>query len=119
MKMRYREVKRKAFYGGKECEDNLEEKAICNHRILDSCPTDCKWAPWSVYGRCSLTCGTYGGVQVRQRSLETQSLNGGKLCDGESYETRECNKKGCPIDCLWLPWQAWQECSTSCGDGKR
>lgn len=117
--LRKRSVKVAVASGGKACDENLEEKAMCMHRIQDSCPTPCQWSPWADYGRCSLTCGTFGGVQVRQRTIETQSLNGGTQCVGDPYQTKVCNKKGCAIDCWWHQWQDWNDCSTSCGAGSR
>ena len=50
---------------------------------------------WSEYSKCSATCG--GGTQVRGRSCtEPAPAHGGKECEGETVEERECGKDPCP-----------------------
>ncbi|CAG2249589.1 THBS1 [Mytilus edulis] len=51
---------------------------------------DGNWGPWSIFGPCSVTCGT--GLNYRSRICNdpAPSLNG-KPCDGEETSSQICN----------------------------
>ena len=34
-------------------------------------------------------------------------------------QSKVCNKKKCPIDCVVSPWAGWLKCSKTCGGGKQ
>ena len=53
----------------------------------------CKWSEWR-FGNCSKECGS--GIRIDVRDIETQPLNGGKECKGESNITENCNNHQCP-----------------------
>ena len=102
--------------GGKRCEarhGQTEEDKSCGNQ---PCVVDCEGAfePWS---RCTRACGT-GGTSSRRYIVSRREAGGGKLCPRahESMETRPCNDKPCPADCVggWGPWTA---CSETCGAG--
>ena len=57
------------------------------------------WEMWSLWGECTLTCGT--GSQVRSRVC-VPPANGGATCDGISEETQECKSFECPGK--WTSW---------------
>ncbi|XP_018408468.1 PREDICTED: hemicentin-1 [Nanorana parkeri] len=74
-----------------------------------------EWLPWQS---CSVTCGQ--GVQKRMRLCDNPApANGGLYCQGEESETRLCQNKPCPVDGSWLDWSPWEECSKTCGSGKK
>ena len=50
---------------------------------------DGEWLPWTEWESCSASCN--GGQQSRSRSCQGQD-HGGKPCDGNSTETRNCNE---------------------------
>ncbi|XP_056379622.1 hemicentin-1 isoform X2 [Hyla sarda] len=73
------------------------------------------WLPWQS---CSVTCGQ--GVQKRMRLCDNPApANGGLYCQGEESESRICQKKPCPVDGSWSDWSPWEECSKTCGSGKK
>eukprot|EP00929_Paragymnodinium_shiwhaense_P009067 TRINITY_DN113115_c0_g1_i1.p1 TRINITY_DN113115_c0_g1~~TRINITY_DN113115_c0_g1_i1.p1 ORF type:complete len:366 (+),score=25.90 TRINITY_DN113115_c0_g1_i1:99-1196(+) len=115
--MRSRGRKTKAAYGGKECEEPLTDSRPCLDHPSDNCPSDCVWAEWSSFSACTLTCGTYGGIKVRERQIGKQAEQGGRECTGNPYETKVCNRKVCIQDCEWYSWQEWVSCSVTCGKG--
>eukprot|EP00079_Xenopus_tropicalis_P024320 XP_012816895.1 PREDICTED: hemicentin-1 [Xenopus tropicalis] len=74
-----------------------------------------EWLPWQS---CSVTCGQ--GIQRRIRLCDNPlPANGGNYCQGAETETRSCQNKLCPVDGNWSEWSTWEECSRSCGSGKR
>ncbi|KAM4722858.1 hemicentin-1 [Rhinophrynus dorsalis] len=74
-----------------------------------------EWLPWQP---CSVTCGR--GVQKRTRLCDNPvPANGGHYCQGAETETQSCQNKLCPVDGNWSEWSPWEECSRSCGSGKR
>ncbi|XP_075689566.1 hemicentin-1 [Rhinoderma darwinii] len=74
-----------------------------------------EWLPWQS---CSVTCGQ--GVQKRIRLCDNPDpANGGLYCQGEESETRICQNKLCPVDGSWSDWSPWEECSKTCGSGKK
>ena len=58
------------------------------------------WGEWSVWGPCSVTCGS--GIQGRIRLCNNPfPQHGGDDCtvDGSSpHQTRECNELSCPSE---------------------
>ena len=71
------------------------------------------WAKWTD---CTLTCGS--GKKTRIRTKLVEESNGGK-CEEDLLEEEECNTKPCPEPCKWAEWQDWDDCSQSCGTGKK
>ena len=59
----------------------------------DCTAVNCSWGDWSSWGPCDQPCGDTG-VSSRTRSVTTRDSCGGRPCDGEAEETRECNR-GC------------------------
>jgi len=94
--------------GGQACGD-CTETAPCQEC---ECPVDCEVSEWSAWSTCSKNCGT--GVSRRTRTVTRQSANGGKQCPA-LVEEKECNKQGCPENCVMGEWSSWSTCSASCG----
>ncbi|KAM7147570.1 complement component C6 isoform 1-T2 [Molossus nigricans] len=70
----------------------------------------CDHFPWSEWSSCSKTCDT--GTQTRFRRVVMSNYyvenSCGQLCTFE--ETRECNWKACPINCLLGDYGPWSDC---------
>jgi len=45
--------------------------------------------------------------------------NGGLACTGSVKEDDTCKDLHCPLDCHWMPWTEWGECTDTCGAGMR
>uniref|UniRef100_A0A8C9R6U4 Hemicentin-1 n=1 Tax=Scleropages formosus TaxID=113540 RepID=A0A8C9R6U4_SCLFO len=76
------------------------------------------FSEWMNWGPCSVSCGL--GVQRRLRQCNNPlPANGGHHCAGSDAETRSCQGKPCPVDGSWSEWTAWEECSSTCGQGNR
>jgi len=83
-----------ASAGGDPCVGNSTREEICN---THKCPVDCQLQEWTDWSACSVSCGT--GVKVRSR-VKTQEREGGKACDGQLSEVKDCpnteNDAFCP-----------------------
>ncbi|RUS87810.1 hypothetical protein EGW08_004409 [Elysia chlorotica] len=101
------------FYDGDQCEGDANQTRDCMDR---HCPVDGVWAAWSSWGECSQTCAS--GTRTRDRNC-TGPFYEGRPCDGAFQEEESCNTHDCPVDGEWLQWQAWADCSVSCGGGAR
>jgi len=102
---RTRQIRIKDEYGGKSCDNLTETRKYY---------VNCVQSDWSNWGACSKTCGP--GTQIRTRSILQQPKNDGNTCKA-SEESRQCNTKPCPINCVQSDWSNWGACSTSCGGG--
>ncbi|XP_013395220.1 A disintegrin and metalloproteinase with thrombospondin motifs adt-1-like, partial [Lingula anatina] len=98
-------------HGGALCIGDVTELRSCNPQ---PCPVDGYWLPWTEWDKCTHTCGS--GSQRRARSCEPP-LHGGRQCEGEEAESRQCNAEPCAVNGYWEQWAAWTNCSVSCGDG--
>ena len=71
------------------CEGSLSYKTS-----LFSFQVDGGWDEWSVWGKCSKTCGS--GIQLRSRTCSSPAPAGnGKPCVGDASEEKECNEGKC------------------------
>ncbi len=55
---------------------------------------DCEWSDFSPWSACSRSCG--GGFQARERRILMLARRGGRRCQGQTRETRFCNRQRCP-----------------------
>lgn len=78
--------------------DSMLERAVLSKRRPPPPPppppkVDCAFGRWSKWAPCTAKCG--GGKQDRSRGEKTPSEHGGKPCDGEYEEERDCNAEPC------------------------
>merc|ERR1719428_1383158 len=99
-------------YGGKPCPLRMEREVPCS---TDYCPIDCVWNGWTGWSACSEFCGE--GTQSRIRMQIIAAEHGGKECEGDPTEERNCQVRPCPIDGKWSAWSEWGECDAQCGPG--
>jgi len=99
--------------GSATCNLDEWEKEDCS---TQNCPINCVWNNWSQWTQCSNSCGN--GNKERTRTEQVSAQNGGNPCDGSNQESQPCYIQGCvtPVNCEWDNWQAWTQCSTTCGN---
>jgi len=89
---RVRDVKRHSAHGGKPC-GAAQETQSCN---AQSCDSNCKLRPWTVWSKCSKACD--GGTMFRERSMK-KAAEGQGTCPGKFSSKRlrmkACHKKAC------------------------
>ena len=55
---------------------------------------DGQWGEWDEWSKCPVTCG--GGEQKRERKCNNpKPSGGGKDCQGDKIETKDCNTFQC------------------------
>merc|ERR1712224_319754 len=82
-------------------------------------PVDCKLSKWSTWTKCAVTCGA--SQRERTRTVEVESLHGGKVCDPALTQTGPCDISKCDRastmqkkSCEWHSWSDWGACD-KCG----
>ena len=101
------------------CKVNPDVKlinVIPNNHIYSLPAVHGGWTRWSEWSECSTSCNN--GTQTRRRSCTNpEPMYGGDDCEGEWVENRNCFLTHCPVDCVWLPWTEWGQCTLDCGNG--
>ena len=54
---------------------------------------DCEWDEFGDWTKCDKSCG--GGTQNRVRKVKTKAQHGGKVCEGNARDDRQCNTHNC------------------------
>ena len=107
---RYIETAQK--WGGKACPV-LSETQDCQ---IKPCPIDCTVSDFTDWSKCDKECGP--GHEIRTRTITRKDKYGGKVCPALS-ESRTCQDKPCPIDCVVSGYSDWGSCSEDCGPGTK
>ncbi|KAK2858572.1 hypothetical protein Q5P01_003192 [Channa striata] len=92
--------------GGPSCADTLQTES-CD---LPPCPVGCLLSEWSLWSKCSATCG--GGLSVRNKTVLREPEPGGMGCTGPLEQHTVCNINSCLPECP--NGQVFSECSGSC-----
>uniref|UniRef100_A0A8C3J6R6 Hemicentin-1 n=1 Tax=Calidris pygmaea TaxID=425635 RepID=A0A8C3J6R6_9CHAR len=101
-------------HGGSHCEGSDTQMQVCSKR---RCPVDGKWATWSSWSACTVSCG--GGSRQRTRHCSDPApQSGGRKCEGNDIQIDFCNSDPCPIHGNWGPWSSWGTCSRTCNGGQ-
>ncbi|XP_014802303.1 PREDICTED: hemicentin-1 [Calidris pugnax] len=101
-------------HGGSHCEGSDTQTQVCSRR---RCPVDGKWAAWSSWSACTVSCG--GGSRQRTRHCSDPApQSGGRKCEGNDIQIDFCNSDPCPIHGNWGPWSSWGSCSRTCNGGQ-
>ncbi|XP_053325662.1 hemicentin-1 [Spea bombifrons] len=101
--------------GGKACEGDAVDEAVCN---IEPCPVHGLWSSWLPWGPCSKTCGQGTQTRVRLCNNPPPSFDG-LYCEGQDTQMQVCSDQNCPVDGKWSIWSSWTPCSLSCGGGLR
>ncbi|KAL8625611.1 hypothetical protein ACOMHN_043886 [Nucella lapillus] len=99
------------FHEGADCKGHTSERQGCKVR---ECPVDGVWDEWSLWTKCSLSCGN--GTRSRSRTC-IGPFHQGKDCEGHRAQWEPCNTHNCPVDGDWFQWEQWQPCNATCGGG--
>lgn len=89
-------------------------------------PIDCELSQWEQWSACSGSCD---GLRHRARVVKVYGRGDGAWCKGGLRETAPCNPseneanpEGCgpgkAVDCVFGEWEAWKECTVTCGGGE-
>ncbi|KAL4226916.1 hypothetical protein ACF0H5_014894 [Mactra antiquata] len=98
---------------GEKCQGDSNQTDSCN---TQHCPVDGSWSNWSVYSKCSTSCGN--GTHSRTRTCDFDPrYDQGQNCTGSSVQNGNCWAGYCPVDGVWKDWTSWQSCSVTCGGG--
>ena len=72
-------------------------KEISNLIVKLLISVDGGWDKWSVWSKCSVTCG--GGTHERYRSCTNPApQHGGADCTGQDVMSEACNTNNCPSE---------------------
>merc|ERR1712055_121748 len=106
-------------------EESDIKKKLCSEQTRrcneEGCPVEFKWAGWSMWTGCSVTCDK--GTKTRIRSCHPAE-HGGKPCPEKNKENLQLyeEKRDCSrVDCeSYRPtrWSGWSACSATCGLGQ-
>ncbi|XP_075384531.1 hemicentin-1 isoform X2 [Tenrec ecaudatus] len=101
-------------FDGSHCKGAETQMQVCNERL---CPVNGKWATWTSWSACTVSCG--GGARQRTRDCSDPAPQyGGSKCEGSDVQSDFCNSDPCPTHGHWSPWSGWGMCSRKCGGGQ-
>lgn len=76
------------LFGGKNCDEHLEETLACN---THPCPVSGRFSKWTAFSSCQTDGDCGQGIKTRTRKCNNPSpAYGGKHCEGAMSETHSC-----------------------------
>ena len=74
------------------------------------------WGEWEQWSNCDRSCKD--GIRIRERPCSEGDAG---LCDGSERDVQVCNLDPCYQwpEKGWTHWGEWNDCSVTCGGGKR
>lgn len=100
--------------GGNKCPTQDKKIRKCGDGEFEGCcAVDCQLNEWTPWPSCDVSCEKSGN-QTRTRTVKANSKCGGKKCNVELVETRQCQGGCCPVDCQLNGWAPWSKCDASC-----
>jgi hypothetical protein len=89
---RERHVATPARFGGRQCDDRRSARFEQEACPGGACASHGVWSGWAAWSYCSLTCGR--GTRTRSRRCDSPPPeNGGRDCQGEATQSKECQVK--------------------------
>ena len=95
----------------RERKETLVHMLYCSFSAVDG-----GWTEWTEFSKCSTSCDNGTETRTRTCTNPVPQYNGSD-CKGPHKEMRVCFLEHCPVDCEWLPWTEWGDCSHECGGG--
>jgi len=92
----------------------LDGKLVCAgmdpYSYLYELIIDGNWCTWGDWNDCNKDCEH----QRRRVCNNPAPRNGGKLCDGDGLETKDCIAGDCIMDGNWGEWENWNLSTDKC-----
>ncbi|XP_060585941.1 hemicentin-1-like isoform X2 [Ruditapes philippinarum] len=98
------------------CKDIHDAKLVCRNFCNLCSLVDGKWADWSHWSECDVTCGNGKHSRVRTCTNPAPS-NQGLECTGNKVDDKPCTRPSCPVHGGWSSWSNWSACPVTCGIG--
>ncbi|XP_060579332.1 thrombospondin-2-like [Ruditapes philippinarum] len=96
------------------CKDIHDAKLVCRNFCNLCSLVDGKWADWSHWSECDVTCGNGKHTRVRTCTNPAPS-NQGLECNGKKTDDKPCARPSCPVHGGWTNWSNWSACPVTCG----
>ncbi|KAH9492583.1 Hemicentin-1 [Bulinus truncatus] len=114
-----------------QCTGSEHSLTACSHNVWTTtaqcsdgsfvpaavqCNVNGVWSLWSTWGDCSVSCNN--GTRSRHRYCnQPKMMYNGVPCQGAITEQKFCLLSTCPVNGNWSNWEAWSDCTLTCGNG--
>ncbi|KAL9981504.1 hypothetical protein ACROYT_G010211 [Oculina patagonica] len=97
--------------GGKNCQGpNIQTKPCQFVR----CPVHGGFSAWSQWSHCPATCETKALKRRERTCSNPKPMFGGRDCEGERVQFRNCGTEACSVNGGLTGWTAWSACTKTC-----